>query len=436
MCWPRGLAAAAAAAVYWLRHTVLPKLPPWLARLARASYAALPVGTSLVLQLVLGGLVATLAGLLLRPKVLRAGAKNVLPFLAVAGSTLLAMLVPVAVGAVLTMLGMLSFGPMVATYMAGHWFQLPVKARILLAVAIPLSTAASIATFYEAGQSKSFRGSLLGLLRKAVQSLRVWMVFALPFYSVFVIIVVGMFSLVWSMSIGAFIFMQGEVFADWSGGARRRWPAVLQLCETLFAGAVFDYFPISVRLAAGTRLAGARSRAATGQSSPSPLSTAHKYLFCYHPHGVYAFGLFALLFGRRSGFHSLFKQQTTPVMTCDDGDGTGRGNAAAAARPRARRHQTVRVVGSRGARSRSPSPQAEAARHEREATTDSSAWAGSGGPPCHRGILIGVANALLHVPVVSSFFAWFGFVAASYGSLREACMSEYNVAVVPGERYS
>lgn len=47
-------------------------------------------------------------------------------------------------------------------------------------------------------------------------------------------------------------------------------------------------------------------------------------------------------------------------------------------------------------------------------------------------MLIGVANALLHVPMVCTFLSWFGFVSVSPACLAEACASEHNVSLVPG----
>lgn len=70
-----GMPAAVAAAMHWLRNELLPQLPQWAQRLLKASYTALPVGTTLVLQSVLAASLAIVAALLLRPKVLRAGLK-------------------------------------------------------------------------------------------------------------------------------------------------------------------------------------------------------------------------------------------------------------------------------------------------------------------------------------------------------------------------
>ena len=95
-----GYVALSAAATY-----LTAALPTWARQVLRSSYAALPAGTGLLLRTIFSGLVAVLAALLLRPSVLRAGIKNVLPFFAVAGSALLAILLPIAIGTALTGLG-------------------------------------------------------------------------------------------------------------------------------------------------------------------------------------------------------------------------------------------------------------------------------------------------------------------------------------------
>ena len=389
----QGLAAALAAASAYLRA----QLPPEVMRLVSAGYSALPAGTSTVLSTTFAGLVATLAVLLLRPGVLRAGVRNVLPFFAVAGSTLLAVLVPLAIGGAITVLGLLSFGPMIAAYVAGRWLLLSFTTRVVLAAIPPLAVVVFTAALYQVGRrqghGRAERRSVWQVLWQGTLSLRIYLSFLLPFYTPFAILIVGAFSLVWAASIGAFMFIQGEVFADWSGGARRRWPGMIALCETLFAGAVFDYFPISVRRGA-TAL-----RLATGEEAS--LRPERRYLFCYHPHGVYAFGLFALLFGSRSRFHALFQHGAPAAAGGGEAEGAGeragRRRRAASASP-----------------SRSP------------------AGLGGRGGEEQRGMLLGVANALLHVPLVSTFFGWFGFIPVAPKCLAEACASEHNVALVPG----
>lgn len=239
--WATALAAAGA----YLRRQLLVYAPE-AHQLLGVAYAALPRGTVQVLTAIFSGLVATLAALLLRPRVLRAGFRNALPFFAVAGSTLLAVLIPAAIGASITALGLLSFGPVVLGYLAGRWLLLSFTTRVLLSLTPPLAILLGTAALHQIARRRGREG-LWQMLWQGTNTLRIYMSFLLPFYTPFAILLVGAFSLVWGASIGAFMFIQGEVLADWSGAAKRRWPGMIAFCELLFAGAVFDYFPITVR---------------------------------------------------------------------------------------------------------------------------------------------------------------------------------------------
>lgn len=194
----------------------------------------LPDGTATVVTSIFSGLVATLAVLLLRPRVLRAGIKNIVPFLAVAGSTALVVLVPLAIGLTITALGLLSFGPMVVAYIVGRWLVLSEHTRILLAFMLPFVVVSAAIRLYRVLRHNG-RWGTWRILWNGTRSVRIYMSFLLPFYTPFAVILVGAFSFIWGASIGAFMFIQGEVFADWSGAARRRWPGMLRLCELLFA---------------------------------------------------------------------------------------------------------------------------------------------------------------------------------------------------------
>ena len=52
--------------------------------------------------------------------------------------------------------------------------------------------------------------------------------------------------------------------------------------------------------------------------------------------------------------------------------------------------------------------------------------------PESAGVLVGVANALLHIPIDGTLFSYFGFLPASKKSLEEACGTEYDLVIVPG----
>ena len=99
---------------------------------------------------------------------------------------------------------------------------------------------------------------------------------------------------------------------------------------------------------------------ATQGSGDEDISTAlvdeTKIMFAYHPHGVYAFGLFSLVFGMSSGFQDLF--------------------------------------------------------------------------PHSKGVLVGVANALLHIPVLGTFLPT--LVLSCQQKLNKACETDLDIVVVPG----
>ena len=209
--------------------------------------------------------------------------------------------------------------------------------------------------------------------------------FLLPFHAVFIAAAVSLYSLFWSIAIGACLFVQGEVLwgrnSTCSGGSRhKRWDACVQLLER-WSWPVFHYFPMEVRLDRAKqadvitgsnhdaaydlniKMTGGRKRVQEEEEAAATLQLdgTRPKLFCYHPHGVYAIGLFSLVFGNASGFAKLSSS------------------------PRA-----------------SPS------------------------------MLVGVASALLHVPVLGKLCSWFGFVPASRDSLDAACCTASDLAIVPG----
>ena len=195
-----------------------------------------------------------------------------------------------------------------------------------------------------------FRRKLAALSR----ALRAWFAFLLPFHALFALVVVAVFSVAWSLAIGAVLF----IFPQWVDHYRLRlkgrcgrwakvhavkWPWVLDMMGHLM-GPVMDYFPITVR----------RDTAEPGAA----LKPGTPYIFGYHPHGMYAYGLFSLVFPKQSGWLELFPH------SCD--------------------------------------------------------------------MIVGVANALLAVPVAGHLFAWFGFVPADQESLRAALRTHRSLALIPG----
>ena len=122
--------------------------------------------------------------------------------------------------------------------------------------------------------------------------------FLLPFHGVLTLAVVATFSLAWSAAIGFAVFAFPRVPAWLSGWSHRvqarytprgwnaRWPALVRRMGALLAPA-FAYFPLEVVAPAAPPPADRRRR---------------RRLYCYHPHGMYAFGLFGLVFRRASGW--------------------------------------------------------------------------------------------------------------------------------------
>ena len=173
--------------------------------------------------------------------------------------------------------------------------------------------------------------------------LKAWALFLLPWHGLFFTLIIAVFSFWWSLAIGALLFVQGEVLWDHSI-VIRRWDALLEWFDVR-SKPIFEYFPMTYSLSSSLR----------DKWVPRK---KEKYMFTYHPHGVYCFGLFTMVFGKTSGFKKHFPQS--------------------------------------------------------------------------KGVLVGVANALLHIPVVGTLFSYFGFIPASKKSLEEACASQYDVTIVPG----
>jgi 1-acyl-sn-glycerol-3-phosphate acyltransferase len=147
--------------------------------------------------------------------------------------------------------------------------------------------------------------------------------------------------------LGAVLFVQGEVDFN-TLRPNARWQACIDQFDR-WSWPIFSYFPISVFN--------------DGNKDPNKETNKDqpKYIFCYHPHGIYALGLFSLVFQRASGFQQQFSPQ----------------------RPR-------------------------------------------------EGMLVAVASALLHVPLLGRLFSWFGFIPASRASLNAACETRNDLVIVPG----
>ena len=240
--------------------------------------------------------------------------------------------------------------------------------------------------------------------------------FLLPFHALFLAVVVSIFSFWWSIAVGAVLFVQGEVDFN-TLTVNSRWHECVETFDR-WSWPIFQYFPITVKREQDLRTAHSPQRlrrqvTGSGSSSNSTSTSTNtstnnnynttssnnndnsssnnnnnnnynntssnnndntnntnttnnnttgtgiKYLFCYHPHGMYAIGLFSLVFQHASGFSRLFPNRSG-------------------------------------------------------------------------GMLVGVASALLHVPILGRLVSWFGFIPASRASLDAACRSQRDVAIVPG----
>ena len=207
----------------------------------------------------------------------------------------------------------------------------------------------------------------------------IWAWFLLPWHAIFLTVFIAAWSFWWSISIGAFFFLQGELRWD-RENVIYRWESFISYFDGALSKPIFEYFPMKLHLPQNNNKLNdlierhnihldeehEEDDANEDTIDENTVTTnindeafgKGKIIFAYHPHGVYAFGLFSLVFGISSGFQSLF--------------------------------------------------------------------------PNSKGVLVGVANALLHIPVLGTFFAYFGFVPASKKSLNKACETDFDIVVVPG----
>jgi hypothetical protein len=145
--------------------------------------------------------------------------------------------------------------------------------------------------------SEAVRLKLEGLAKAATQ----WLVFTFPFHGVVVLTTVAFFSFAWSVGVGAMFF----VFPHFLDSIRlprvekevkrlglepvpaKKWEFILELFGP-FASVIFEYFPVSI------------------VKTPSCILQADTpYIYGYHPHGMFAFGLFSMVFPKESGWNKI-----------------------------------------------------------------------------------------------------------------------------------
>lgn len=313
-----------------------------------------------------------------------------IPFLLTIMSFFLSFFVPVLCVTCLLTLGILSFWPVVV-------MSLPfLVGGAALAMLLLLGAVATLTLF------PSLRAALIRFVSSRI-------FFLMPFHAIFITAAVSVYSLFWSFLIGACLFVQSEVLFPHAAPSSSyspdsgRWNACVELCER-WSWAIFDYFPINVVMDSGSKGSLFSNSSSSGSNNGSqqtdPISSSDDdearsndnldykidnqsrqtsastddapKIYCYHPHGVYAIGLFSLVFGKASGFSRLI----SPF----------RGNS-----------QMVKSTGTK-----------------------------------QRPLLVGVASALLHLPILGRLCSWFGFVPASRDSLDMVCKSDCDLALVPG----
>jgi len=219
---------------------------------------------------------------------------------------------------------------------------------ILLVVGMVIVTGFSITVFVAALMFVAFPQTC----RKCLKRLTLWFVFLTPFHAVFVMVLCLCFSFYWGLALGICIFMHGEVLWDRSTIEYRK-QYVVDVMDRIAEPVLREYFPIRV------------CRDVRWKDDGDEKRHRRRLIFCFHPHGIYAFGLFTLVFRRSSGFDTIF-----PSLKAE------RGN--------------------------------------------------------RKGLLVGVASALLHVPVVHLMFSYLGFIPASRKTMKNACSSDHDVALIPG----
>ena len=288
--------------------------------------------------------------------VCRRSRQSLFAFVAVVGTSFLAIGVPVLVGTGLAAFAVVSLAP-------------------VLVVVSPLLIATGLGLLFAGLLVLAALAAMAYLRPPWWRRLRSWLVrwffFLFPFHGLFLLGGLLLWSFWAGLALGACFFLQGEVFWNRKKPVRR-WPALVNLVDS-GAGAIFRYFPLRVLPLAAVVAADEGGEQQPHEQQPlglgqqplgqqplgqQPLGQQRPAIFAFHPHGVYAFGIFSLVFQRSSGW----------------GQALGRSSS----------------------------------------------------------VLLGVASALLHLPLAGTLFAFFGLVPASRACLDAACETEHDVALIPG----
>ncbi len=255
--------------------------------------------------------------------------KSLVPFVAVVGTACVLFVLPIFALLTLVLFALLSFWPFILIMM-------PV---FVAGAAVGLVCIAAVMTIvWWFGR------------KQTIQFITARVFFLMPFHALFISVLVSIVSFWWSLAIGAALFVQGEVSWSCQHHKIQRWEACINFFDS-WSAPIFNYFPLTIHVDGDV---GDRQEKVDGHDDVEET----RYIFCYHPHGIFALGLFSLVFSKTSGFARQF-------------------------------------------------------------------WRS-------KPLVVGVASALLHVPILGRLCSWFGFIPASRHNLHEACKSGYDLAIVPG----
>jgi len=195
------------------------------------------------------------------------------------------------------------------------FFPMALLSLPFLFLSLPMCAALAGCLWLLHARSRTARAALARL----GTALQAWFAFLLPFHAIFAVGVVAAFSLAWSLCVGGLLFaFPAVVDAFRLTGRPQRWLARARRTMGLYAapllpaGAVDDLLDVrAVKWAWALDVMGGLMRPvmayfpiAIRRSAPLPPDTP--FLFGYHPHGIYAYGLFSLVFPEQSGWARQF----------------------------------------------------------------------------------------------------------------------------------
>ena len=158
-------------------------------------------------------------------------------------------------------------------------------------IATPVAALALACAFLMLVKSRLDGKSQSRLRKAAVRLIDVWIVFLLPFHAIAVLVIVATFSIGWGLAIGAVLVGFPRFSSYFSAGQIHRRKGIIKWFGKIFMPPIFSYFPVKVH---------AEKDATTMDDEQH----RRPRLYCYHPHGMYAFGLFTLLFPEQSGIEA------------------------------------------------------------------------------------------------------------------------------------